>query len=61
MSYTIKATKPRKPRQSHKTRQSSEKRVFPKYREGWSTLDYVAAYHAANASVSLTTVEYVCR
>ena len=60
MQYIVKrAAKPRKPRQTHKTRQASEKRVFPKYQDGWTTLDYVNAYHAANATVHLTTVEYV--
>ena len=39
----------------------AEKRVYPSYREGMSTLDYVAAYHAANASVNLTLVECLCR
>lgn len=43
-----------------KVSKASEKRVFPAYKEGWTTLDYVAAYHAANASVMLTTVDYTC-
>ena len=50
------APKSRKPR----VNRSSEKRVYPAYRQGWSTLDYVAAYHADNASVCLTMVEYQC-
>lgn len=62
MTYTIifpkktKAPKARKPR----VNKSKEIRTFPKYREGMSTLDYVAAYHAANSTVNLTTVSYVC-
>ena len=68
MSITITSTgqivKPRKataPKvRKPKVNRSSEKRVYPSYREGMSTLDYVAAYHAANASVNLTMVEYQC-
>ena len=55
--HKAKAPKVRKAR----VNRSAEKRVYPSYREGMSTLDYVAAYHAANASVNLTLVEYLCR
>jgi hypothetical protein len=34
--------------------------VFPKAHEGMPTRAYIEAYHAANASVHLTVVEYVC-
>jgi DUF2075 family protein len=45
-----------------KTRaKGSEKRDYPKWREGMSTLDYVTAYHASNASVHLTEVTYTCQ
>ena len=65
MSITITSTgqivKTRKPRaKKARVNRTSEKRVFPSYRVGMSTLDYVAAYHAANASVCLTMVEYQC-
>ena len=60
MAITITTTghivKPRKAR----VNRSAEKRVYPSYRDGMSTLDYVAAYHAANSTVNLTMVEYVC-
>lgn len=70
MSYIIKVNKPSKPRKAPskgkapaigKTRQPAETRVFPKYVEGMSTLAYIHAYHTANASVMLTTPEYVCK
>ena len=51
-----KAPSPRKAR----VNRSAEKRVYPPYRVGMSTLDYVAAYHAANSTVNLTMVEYQC-
>jgi len=51
---TPKAPKVRKPRLC------AVKRVFPKAHEGMSTLAYIHAYHAANASVHLTEVEYLC-
>ena len=72
MSVTITATgsivKPTKPRKATvkvlpgmRTSKGSEKRDYPKWREGMSTRDYIAAYHAANATVNLTTVEYACQ
>ena len=70
MSITIDATgqvvKSKKTRKVNilagmKSRGGSEKRDYPKWREGWSTLDYVNAYHAANASVHLTQVTYTCK
>jgi len=67
MSYVITINKPRKPSKPRKapaigkTRQQAETRAFPKYHEGMTTLAYIRAYHAANASVMLTTPEYVCK
>jgi hypothetical protein len=46
---------------TRKPRKCVNKREFPKHRDGWTTLDYVYAYHAANASVHLTMVEYACK
>jgi len=65
MSITITSTgkivKTRKTRaKKARVNRSSEKRIYPTYRRGWTTLDYVAAYHAANASVCLTVVDYQC-
>ena len=65
MPYVItpKATKaPKTPKapKIRKTRPCAVKRVFPKAYEGMPTRLYVEAYHNANASVHLTTVEYVC-
>ena len=57
----MKTTKPRKTPSIGKTRQQAETRAFPKYVEGMSTLAYIRAYHAANASVMLTMPEYVCK
>ena len=56
VSRKPKTPKARKPRVSH----AKEKRVFPTYRKEWSTMDYIYAYHAANATVNLTMVEYQC-
>lgn len=44
-----------------KTRPKGEIRHFPAYREGMSTMAYIQAYHAANASVMLTMPEYTCQ
>lgn len=44
-----------------KTRVKGETRNFPVYREGMSTMAYIQAYHAANASVMLTMPEYTCQ
>ena len=58
----VKTRKAKAPSQRKaRVNRSAEKRVYPSYREGMSTLDYGAAYHAANASVNLTLVEYQCR
>lgn len=66
MTITIttsgKVTKPRKPRATRtKASRAKESRTFPKWREGMTTMDYVNAYHAANATVNLTTVSYTCQ
>lgn len=66
MTITIttsgKVTKPRKPRATRtKVSRAKESRTFPKWREGMTTMDYVNAYHAANASVYLTQVTYTCQ
>lgn len=55
-------SKPKKPSKSPsigKTRVRAETRDYPSYREGMTTLAYIRAYHAANASVMLTMPEYV--
>lgn len=44
-----------------RTSKGSEKRDYPKWREGMSTRDYIAAYHAANSTVNLTSVDYACQ
>jgi hypothetical protein len=51
----VKTTKPRAPR---KTPLKRESRAFPKYQQGMSTIEYVQAYHRANAGVHLTMVDY---
>lgn len=57
----VKTRKAKQPRaKKARVNRCAEKRVYPSYREGMSTLDYVAAYHAANSTVNLTMVEYVC-
>lgn len=62
MSFIIKVNKPAKAKapKVRKARQCAVKRVFPKAHEGMPTRAYIEAYHAANASVHLTVVEYVC-
>ena len=61
----VKSTKPRKANvkvlPGMRTSKGSEKRAYPTWREGMSTRDYIAAYHAANSTVNLTTVEYACQ
>lgn len=49
------------PTKSLKTRQLPETRVFPKNGHEMTTRAYIAAYHAANASVYLTQVTYTCQ
>lgn len=57
----IKAKKPRKPTTRKARKGAAEKRIFPKYHEGMTTRAYIAAYHAANASIiMLTEVNYSC-
>jgi hypothetical protein len=56
----VKAIRAPKTPKVRKTRQCAVKRVFPKAVEGMPTRAYIEAYHAANASVHLTVVEYVC-
>jgi len=62
MPYIItpKATKAPKTPKARKPRKCVNKRVFPSWREGMPTSVYIDAYHAANASVHLTMVEYTC-
>ena len=57
----VKAKKPRKAAAPRKARRGcAEKRIFPKWLEGMTTLGYIRAYHEANASVTLSTVDYLC-
>ena len=57
----VRAKKPRKAAAPRKARRGcAEKRIYPKWREGMTTLGYIRAYHEANAAVSLSTVEYLC-
>lgn len=63
MPYIIKpkaTTRTRKSPAIGKTRAKADKREFPKWREGMSTLAYIRAYHDANSSVMLTMPEYLC-
>lgn len=58
----IKAKKPRKPTTRKTRRGAAEKRIYPKWSEGMTTRAYIAAYHAANASIiMLTEVDYSCQ
>lgn len=57
----IRARKPRAKAIKPKLSRAREQRTYPVYREGWTTGDYIAAYHAANSSVMLTTVSYTCK
>jgi len=56
----IRTKKPRKTTTRKPRKGCAEKRVFPKYCEGMTTRAYIAAYHEANASVTLSTVDYLC-
>jgi hypothetical protein len=62
MTYIIKpkTTKTSKTLKARKPRKCVNKRVFPAWREGMPTSVYIDAYHAANASVHLTMVDYIC-
>jgi hypothetical protein len=62
MPYVIKtkATRALKAPKVRKTRLKPDTRTFPKYREGMTTMAYIEAYHAANASVHLTMPVYLC-
>lgn len=59
MTNTVK-TKKTRPVRVRATRKPVDRRDFPRYAPGMSTMDYVRAYHAANATVHLTEVDYVC-
>lgn len=57
----VKAKKPRKATTRKARKGAAEKRIFPKWYEGMTTRAYIAAYHAANASITmLTEVDYSC-
>lgn len=65
MPYIIKTKATRAPKSPkapkvRKPRPCAVKRAFPKAYEGMSTRAYIRAYHEANASVHLTTVDYLC-